>query len=51
MTIIERLGTETIIELNATDGTLFRFASSEGSNLEVGQTVKFGFETGKAHLF
>ena len=51
VTIIERLGTETIIELNATDGTLFRFASSEGSNLEVGQTVKFGFETGKAHLF
>ena len=51
VTIIERLGTETIIELNATDGTLFRFASSEGSNLEVRQTVKFGFETGKAHLF
>ena len=51
VTIIERLGTETIIELNATDGTLFRFASSEGSNLEVGQAVKFGFETGKAHLF
>ena len=51
VTIIERLGTETIVELNATDGTLFRLASSEGSNLEIGQTVKFGFETGKAHLF
>ena len=51
VTIIERLGTETIVELNAADGTLFRLASPEGPNLEVGQKVKFGFDTTKAHLF
>ena len=51
VTIIERLGTETIVELNAADGTLFRLASPGGPNLEVGQKVTFGFDTTKTHLF
>ena len=51
ISIIERLGTETIVELTAADGTLFRFASPETPDLAVGQTVSFGFDTANAHLF
>ena len=49
--IIERLGTETIIELTAPDGTVFRLASPETPDLKVDQDVALGFDAANAHLF
>ena len=51
ITLVERLGTETVVELSTSSGTSFRFASPESPDLEVGQTVAFSFEAERAHLF
>ena len=51
ITLVERLGTETIIELVTTKGTPFRFASPDKTDLDVGQTVSFSFDAKNAHLF
>ena len=51
VTLVERLGTETIVELLAADGTPFRFASSEAPDISVGDDLRFRFDTSKAHLF
>ena len=51
VTLVERLGTETIVELVNKDKTLFRFASPEAPEIEVGQDVSFSFDISKAHLF
>ncbi len=51
ITLVERLGTETIVELKTTGGTGFRFATSEGLDLSSGQAVRFSFDPSLAHLF
>ena len=51
ITLIERLGTETIIELISAAGTPFRFASPEVPELELGDEVAFSFDASKAHIF
>ena len=51
ITLVERLGTETIVELISQNKTAFRFASPEAPDLEVGQEVTFSFDADKAHLF
>ena len=51
ITLVERLGTETIVELVTAGGTVFRFASSEILDLVNGQTARFGFDPAHAHLF
>ncbi len=51
ITLIERLGTETVVELNNADNTVFRFASPDSPDLELGQTVSFSFDPTLAHLF
>ena len=48
---MERLGTETIVELVSDDNTLFRFASPDVPELANGDEVRFAFDTDKAHLF
>jgi multiple sugar transport system ATP-binding protein len=48
---VERLGTDTIIELMAADNTLFRFATSEAINVTAGDVVRFGFDPEKVHIF
>ena len=49
--MIERLGTETVVELSSPDNTPFRFVSSETLDLSVGATCSFDFEPKLAHLF
>ena len=51
VTLIERLGTETIVELVSDDETLFRFASPDVPELANGDEVRFAFDAEKAHLF
>ena len=51
ITLVERLGTETIVELVTANGTGFRFATSEAFDLANGQTAKFSFDPALAHLF
>ena len=51
ITLVERLGTETIVELKTTGGTGFRFATSERLDLSSGQAVRFSFDPSLAHLF
>lgn len=51
ITLVERLGTETIVELITKDNTPFRFASPETPDLQVGDEASFGFDINKAHLF
>ena len=51
VTLVERLGTETIVELVSMQGTAFRFASGDVSNLNVGEEVWFSFDASLAHLF
>ena len=51
VTLVERLGTETIIELLSTENALFRYATSEQINLSVGQGASFSFDISKAHIF
>ena len=51
VTLVERLGTETILELLTPGGTLFRFASAESLEVEVGQDLRFSFDAAQAHIF
>ena len=51
ITMVERLGTETVIELITESQINFRFATPENLKLEVGQNVRFNFDPTKAHLF
>jgi hypothetical protein len=51
VTLVERLGTETVVELRTQDGTSFRFAGQDVPEIEVGQDLSFGFDPSLAHLF
>ncbi|MGC6536576.1 MAG: ABC transporter ATP-binding protein [Candidatus Puniceispirillaceae bacterium] len=51
VTLVERLGTETIIELVNEEGTAFRFASPDNPDLSVGQEARFSFDASLAHIF
>ncbi|MFK7901677.1 MAG: ABC transporter ATP-binding protein [Nitratireductor sp.] len=51
VTLIERLGTETIVELVSANKTAFRFASDEVPDLAVGKTARFSFDAKRAHIF
>ena len=51
VTLVEHLGTETVVDLVTDQGTTFRFASPETLDLSVGQDVRFGFRAEDAHLF
>jgi multiple sugar transport system ATP-binding protein len=51
VTLIERLGTETIIELMSPEKILFRYATSEQIDLSAGQEARFSFDIDKAHIF
>ena len=51
VTLVEQLGTETIIELTSPENVLFRYATSKQINLVVGQDASFSFDVSKAHIF
>ncbi len=51
ITLIERLGTETVVELLTDANTPFRFATPEMVDSELGDEMRFSFEASKAHLF
>ena len=51
VSLVERLGTDTIVELMAADNTLFRFATAEAINLTSGDTVCFAYDPEKVHIF
>jgi len=51
ITLVERLGTETVVELMSPNGTKFRFASPESPDMQAGDTVSFSFDAAQAHLF
>lgn len=50
-TLVERLGTETVVELLTEKQTSFRFASPESLDISNGDTVSFSFNPDSAHLF
>ena len=50
-TLVENLGTETVVELVTDSGVSFRFASPESLDIVRGQTAEFSFDAGDAHLF
>ena len=51
VTLVEKLGTETVVELITESGTPFRYAAAETPNITIGDKLKFKFESNKAHLF
>ena len=51
VTLVEQLGTETIIEVMSAEKVLFRYASSEEIDLIVGQDTSFSVDVSKAHIF
>ena len=51
VTLVEQLGTESVLELVTERGTPFRFASSEKAQVTAGQKVAFSFDPQSAHLF
>ena len=51
VTLVERLGTETVVELLNGSETKFRFASPDNLDLNVGDDVRFSFDHTQAHLF
>ena len=51
ITLVERLGTETVVELISDTQTKFRFATPENLDLDVGAEVRFSFDETMAHLF
>lgn len=51
VTLVEQLGTETVLELITDGGTAFRLASPENVDVSAGQKVGFSFDPGAAHLF
>ncbi|OED35257.1 ABC transporter ATP-binding protein [Chromatiales bacterium (ex Bugula neritina AB1)] len=50
-TLVENLGTETVVELVTESDVSFRFASPESLDITRGQTVSFSFDESNAHLF
>lgn len=50
-TLVERLGTETVIELINDNGNSFRCASPENLEISNGQEVRFSFNPEQARLF
>lgn len=50
-TLVERLGTETVIELVSDKQTSFRFASPESLDVSNGDALSFSFNPTSAHLF
>lgn len=51
VTMIERLGTETVVELRTLESIPFRFVSSDALNLSIGDRAHFNFKPEMAHLF
>ena len=51
VTLVEKLGTETVVELMTEDGTPFRYSAAETPDITLGESLKFKFESSKAHLF
>ena len=51
VTLIERLGTETVIELVNEQGTAFRCVSQTNLELSIGDTANFAFDPSLAHIF
>jgi len=51
VTLVEQLGTESVLELVTQSGTPFRFASPEKVDVTVGQQASFQFSAKSAHLF
>ena len=51
VSLVERLGTDTIIELKAADHTLFRFATADAISVAAGDVVRFGYDPEKVHIF
>ncbi len=51
VTLVERLGTETVVELVTSTQTLFRFAAPESLDIVAGQQAAFAFDPSRAHLF
>ena len=51
VTLVERLGTETIVELVSKKGAPFRFVSGDVSDLSIGDEARFSFDQSLAHLF
>ncbi len=51
VTLVERLGTETVVELVTDSQTSFRLASPESLDIANGQQVRFTFDPARAHLF
>jgi len=50
-TLVERLGTETVVELVTDTQTSFRFASPTSLDIANGETISFSFDSASAHLF
>lgn len=51
ITLIERLGTETVVELVSKEESVFRFVSTQPFDLNIGDEATFDFDAAKAHLF
>ena len=51
VSLVERLGTDTIIELKAPDHTLFRFATAGSISVATGDVVRFGYDPEKVRIF
>ncbi len=51
VTLVEQLGTESVLELITEQGTPFRFASPEKVTVTAGQQAGFRFDPHTAHLF
>jgi len=51
VTLVEQLGTESVLELKTEKGTPFRFASAGKAGVKVGDQAGFRFEAASAHLF
>ncbi|MEM7259610.1 MAG: ABC transporter ATP-binding protein, partial [Pseudomonadota bacterium] len=51
ITLVERLGTETVVELITDSKTTFRFATPETLDISSGQQASFSFDPARAHLF
>ena len=51
VTLVERLGTETVIELKSSQGTVFRFTTTEETDVKDGDTMTFAINPKSAHLF
>lgn len=51
VTLVERLGTETVVELVSVGQTPFRFATPDDLDLSVGDTARFKLDSARAHMF